>query len=64
MHNVYTKNMNTVHLNTAFHIKKMYNVNTFIISWLIIHTSWKQDRETLIEQSLTVIQQSRNFDML
>ena len=30
----------------------------FIVSWLIVYTSRKKDQENLIEQSLTLIQQS------
>ena len=47
--------------NTAFHTKEMCNVIIFIVSWLIIHT---KNRDTLIEQSLTLIQQSGKADIL
>ena len=36
--------MNTLHIITAFHIKKMCYVIIFIVSWLIIHTLWEKDQ--------------------
>ena len=48
---------------TAFHIKKVCNVIIFIVSWLIISISQKKDRYTVLEQSLTLMQQSRKTDI-
>ena len=45
------QNVSTLHFGTAFHIKKLCDAIIFIVSWLIIHPSRKQDRDTLIEQS-------------
>ena len=61
MCNVLTKNT-AQHEHTAhcycISYQKPHSVIIFAISLLNIHTLWKLDRVTLIEQSLTVIQQS------
>ena len=51
--------MNTVHYNTAFYIKTPWNVMVFSIYWVIFTLHKSRDQDSLIEQSLTLIQQSR-----